>query len=427
MWIAAAIILIVALGATVTVISRTVPPPKVVNSTQITNDGIPKTRALTDGSRIYITETMGMKSVLAQVSTTGGDTSLIPTPFTSIVMSDISPDRSRLLVADNVGTERQDQAWILPLPTGSPKRLGEVVANWAVWSRDGRQVAFCRESDIYMARGDGTEAHKLISISGFPSELRFSPDGSRLRFTISAADNANVQSIWELRTDGTGLHPLLPGWRNPPSECCGLWSEDGRYYFFLDVASNTSNVWALRERSGFFHRHRQAPTQLTTGPMSIGFVTPSPDGKKLFADAYQPRPQLIRYDNNSHQFVPFLSGISAAEVDFSRDGKWVTYVTYPGATLWRSRVDGSDRLQLTDTPVVAFLPRWSPDGTQIAFDDMQAGRPWRACVISAGGGTAQQILSEKRTRWTLAGLPMGNASSLAAFHFYPELPTKSRS
>ena len=107
------------------------------------------------------------------------------------------------------------------------------------------------------------------------------------------------------------------------------------------------------------------------------FPVPSPDGKHLFAEGYLPRGELVVYDIKSHQFLPFLSGISAGELDFSRDGKWVAYVSYPDGTLWRSRADGSERLQLTFPPVTVFLPRWSPDGTQIAYINAQAGQPFK--------------------------------------------------
>jgi serine/threonine protein kinase len=93
-------------------------------------------------------------------------------------------------------------------------------------------------------------------------------------------------------------------------------------------------------------------------------MTWSPDGKKLFTQGLQDRGELIRYDAQHRAFVPFLSGIWATDLRFSRDGQWVAYVSYPEGTLWRSRVDGSDRLQLTNPPVFAALPRWSPDGTQ---------------------------------------------------------------
>ncbi len=153
--------------------------------------------------------------------------------------------------------------------------------------------------------------------------------------------------------------------------------------------------------------HPSQSFQLSNGPMSLTFLTPSVDGKRLFADGYQPRTELVRYETKSRQFVPFLSELSAGEISFSADGHWIAYVSYPDSSLWRSRTDGSERLQLTSPPVVAFLPRWSPDGRQIAFADHQAGRPWKVLTISADGGTPQEILSEKENQNDVGWSPDG--------------------
>src|SRR5207248_4945158 len=127
------------------------------------------------------------------------------------------------------------------------------------------------------------------------------------------------------------------------------------------------DIWALRESAGFLPRGSSGPFQLTNGPLSFSFPKPSPEGKKLFVQGSQPRAELVRYDPQSGQFVSFLAGISAGDLDFSRDSRWVAYISYPDYTLWRSRLDGSDRLQLTYAPVWAALPRWSPDGKEIAY------------------------------------------------------------
>jgi Tol biopolymer transport system component len=107
------------------------------------------------------------------------------------------------------------------------------------------------------------------------------------------------------------------------------------------------------------------------------------------------RGELVRYESSSRQFTPFLSGISAGELDFSRDGQWVAYVSYPERHLWRSRIDGSERQQLTESPVAASLPRWSPDSKQIVYVDIQAGRSWKTFLISAQGGTPQDLFDGK--------------------------------
>ncbi|HXM96200.1 MAG TPA: hypothetical protein VOA64_18425 [Candidatus Dormibacteraeota bacterium] len=119
------------------------------------------------------------------------------------------------------------------------------------------------------------------------------------------------------------------------------------------------------------------------------------------------RGELVVYDGKSRQFLPFLSGISAGEVDFSQDAKWIAYVSYPDRSLWRSRADGSERVQLTFPPISAFVPHWSPDGTQIAFSNTQAGQPSKLFLISPQGGTPQEILKEKDyevdANWSLDG------------------------
>jgi hypothetical protein len=124
--------------------SRPLPPPRVVKSVQITHDAVAKGNLLTDGSRLYINETTGLREFLMQGSVTGGEASVIPTPFTSTRLLDISPDYSQLLVAEFVGPEVEAQTWILPLPTGNPRHLSDIVAHWAAWSADRKQLVFAK-------------------------------------------------------------------------------------------------------------------------------------------------------------------------------------------------------------------------------------------------------------------------------------------
>jgi eukaryotic-like serine/threonine-protein kinase len=101
----------------------------------------------------------------------------------------------------------------------------------------------------------------------------------------------------------------------------------------------------------------------------------------------QRRGELLRYDPKTNEFLPYLGGISASDPTFSRDGKWMAYMSYPEHTLRRSRSDGSDRLQLTYSPVVVVFPRISPEGTKVAFSD-DAGVVY---VFSMDGITLQKF------------------------------------
>ncbi len=386
-----AVFVILAIAATFVWLRLPQTPPRVLAATQLTSDGVQKLGLLTDGSRLYITETKGTSQFLVQASVAGGETSTIPTTFPDVSLVDISPDHSRLLVETNdLGRNGKAEFWALPLPSGPPLRVADVTGSDGGWSPDGRQLVFARGDDVYLAKADGTDARKLFTMADGASDLRFSPDSNRIRFN---ARKDNSMSIWEIRTGGTNLHPMLSGWRNPPSECCGVWSPNGRYYFFLRNTPAGGNIWVLQESNSVFRKHDSGPFQLTAGPMLFRTLTPSPDGKKLFVDGFQARGELIRYDAKRRGFVPFLSGISASDLRFSRDGKWVAYVSYPEGTLWRSRVDGSDRLQVTSPPVIAALPHWSPDGTQIAFEDLQTGLR-KIFLISANGGVAHELLAE---------------------------------
>src|ERR1041385_8069546 len=100
--------------------------------------------------------------------------------------------------------------------------------------------------------------------------------------------------------------------------------------------------------------------------MTFSTPVPSKDGKKLFVVGALANEKLTRYDMKSAAFIPFLSGISADSVSFSKDRQWVAYVSFPEGTLWRSKSDGSQRIQLSYPPLTAVLPSWSPDGRQIA-------------------------------------------------------------
>ena len=80
----AAGIVILAIVATFVWPRLTQTPPRVLATTQLTGDGMTKTRLLTDGSRLYITETKRQSQFLVQASVAGGETSRIPTPFPNV-------------------------------------------------------------------------------------------------------------------------------------------------------------------------------------------------------------------------------------------------------------------------------------------------------------------------------------------------------
>jgi len=372
------------------------PPPRILSTTQITSDNQPKDSVVTDGSRLYFQETINERVFLSQVSATGGEVVQIPTPFNNAFVLDVSPSRSVLLVESYTGeggilAGPEGPLWIIPVPAGSRRRVDELKVGSAAWSRDGQQLVYTKGYDLYLARWDGAQPRKLLTSKGFAFQPTFSPDNTRIRFnTIDFGDGS--QSLWEVAVNGTGLRPLLAGWHRDAGECCGRWTTDGRYYLFLAFREGRSDIWAIQEKAGFFRRNSDVPLQVTTGPLNYSAPAPSQDGSRLFVIGEQPRAELERYDAKSRHFESYLSGISGGQIDISRDGRWVVYVNYPDDSLWRSRIDGSDKLQLIHSPIRAAVPRWSPDGKRIAFVAVQPGRLQGIDVISAEGGTPEQLL-----------------------------------
>ena len=374
------------------------PVPKVANYIQLTHDGQPKSLIGTDGSRIYLGVGVGSSGSfafhgIAEMSVAGGEPrrmSILPSP--DMVPVDLSPDGSELLVVDGQGAPPRGPIWSLPILGGSPRRLGDASGETAAWSPDGKMLAYSNLSDLFVAKADGTEARKLLTLKGDIKNVTWSPDSEYLRFDSSeSAGTIGQQLAWEVSATGTDLHRLLADWHTPPDECCGKWTADGKYFAF----QSKSQIWALPRKGGFLHSDPN-PIALTSSPLSLSYPLPSKDGKKLFMIGQTYRGELMRYDSKSGQFASFLGGISAEYVAFSKDGQWVTYVAYREGTLWRSKLDGSERLQLTSPPMYPVLPRWSPDGKKIIFFEfaLSAAKPARIYEVSAEGGTPRQLMPD---------------------------------
>lgn len=161
---------------------------------------------------------------------------------------------------------------------------------------------------------------------------------------------------------------------------------DGRHYIFT-AGEDRRDLWALPE-GGWLSFASPEPVRLTSGPLSYFTPMPSRDGRTIFANGEKASGEVVRCPLAARECGPFLGGIDAEGVTHSSNGEWVAYVL-PDGTLWRSRVDGTEKLQLTFPPLHTALPRWSPDGQQIAFFTVPT-RTSRALVVPFGGGPTRE-------------------------------------
>jgi len=366
-------------------LARPTSGPKAVHYVQLTHDGQPKSLLGTDGARLFLGLGTFPYQGGAEMPTAGGEPRVIAMPSAHAVPLVLSPDGSSLLAVDGQGVPPSGPLWSVPVTGGSPRRLGELSGETGSWSPDGRMIAYGKHNELFIADASGTGSRKLCAVDGDINSIVWSPDGQRLR--LDSSQTVGQHQFWEVSATGSNQKQLLAGWHVPPDECCGRWTDDGEYFVF----QSNNQIWAL-PATDFLHR-TPSPIQLTASPMSLSSPVPGKDGKKLFVVGDVHRGELMRYDSTTRQYSPFLAAISAEYVAFSNDGQWVAYVTYPEGTLWRSKVDGSERMQLTYPPMYPMLPRWSPDGKKILFFEFErAGKPSRIYEISTDGGTPNEVM-----------------------------------
>ena len=370
--------------------------PAVARRVQLTHIGMaePFGQALSDGTRIYFTERLGGIQSLAQVSEQGGEPSLIPTSISGPIVFDIDRQRGRLLLASQTpNAEFRQPLWILPTSGGSARRVGDVTAGYAAFSPDGHHIAYSPGTELYVSDDDGAQSRKLFSVAGMVEYIRWSPDGQRITFTVKRFSDSTL-GLWEIAADGTNASPLSFGWPEPvkrfgEGECCGDWSPDGRYFLFRSHRSDVFSIWVFRAKRTPAPGHRIDPVRLYTSPSYTTQPRFSADGKKIFFVDHLERRELVRYDAAKQMFVPYLGGIPARHLSFSRDAQWVAYRNEQNGTLWRERTDGTQPVQLTFPPLDTYHPTWSPDGQTIAFEG--SGRLY---TVPRDGGKAETLLPE---------------------------------
>lgn len=403
-WIGARLIVLgIVFGAACWLLYRQAfpPPLRVTHVTRLTTSSRldPWGGIASDSSRLFFLEREGDHWNDRQISVAGGES--IPfgsSPQNAKVLA-VSADQSEILFVSFASRIPNLPLWSMPLIGGAPRRIGDILANGATFSPDGTMIAFTNSTGVFVADRDGSGLRQLAALPDCGA-IAWSPDGKILRF------NDDGPRLWQVTPTGRDLHPFLPGW----SAWNGRWTSDGSYYFFTASKGGPASVWALRESSRFPWL-RPAPTQLTSGPINFGSPLPSRDGHFIYVlGGLSEQIDVVRFDPSSHQLKPVLPGVSVFEVAYSPDRQWMLYSNRN--QLWRSRPDGSDRLQLAGVPSIPDIlgARWSPDSKRILFESWKDGGKGTVYLVSAEGGPPQQPLPPGPSRrfpdWFLDGQTM---------------------
>ncbi|HEX7288569.1 MAG TPA: hypothetical protein VF532_20460 [Candidatus Angelobacter sp.] len=382
---AACLLALIWITIAVLVRPRTAAPIRLFSLHQLTDGGRSKGYALTDGTTLYFAVAEGARALLGATPMNGGSIRPIETPFANAALQDLSNDGKRLLIISFDGIVPQGPLWTIPVEGGIPTRVGDVQCFYARWAPDNKRIACSHKTEIVVLNADGSKAHTFASFSMPVRQIIWSPGGDRLRYILDDTD-AHTYSQWEVgfTPDGkaTEAHELSLGPR-----CCldWAWTHDGKTFFYVTYDEQLKSH--LMAQSGGSSSATELPVNGT-----IANVTPSRTAKVLYLSivAGSGRNELLKFNAERATFETFHPGLAADYIAFSPDGRWMTYTSTGGGSLWRSRSDGSQPLQLAPASWEVQVSSWSPDGQRIAFMGKKPGKPYRIYLTDRDGGVPQE-------------------------------------
>lgn len=263
------------------------------------------------------------------------------------------------------------------------------------WSPDGSQLAFSSMQNgkwnIYLMRVDGSE---LKQITSDPEVMNFgcswSPDGKRMVFSAKRGEKAKGD-IYVMNADGSGVQQLTT---NPAHDSAPAWSPDGKRIAFISDRGGKDHevhIFAMMaDGSG--------QTRLTTSETHDYDPQWSPDGRQLvyYAEKGDRKDQLWVMNADGSEPRLLTGGVGHNIFpSWAPDGKSIIFTTRPdGAApgndyrIATIKPDGSSLKPLSEQQ--AFLARFSPDGSRIAF--LTGGFPRNAIfVMNADGSGLKKV------------------------------------
>lgn len=358
---------------------------RVYSSVDTAFEAFPAT--VTDGTYLYTSTVEGGHDILSRVTISTGEmqTLNLPSEIASPQIDDISPDKTQLLVRSHLSAEPEEPLWVIPVVGGSAFRVANILAHDATWMPDGKNILYAYENQLNVFSLDSGKSTPFATVQGRAFWLRWSPDASRLRFTI--IDSVNHTSLlWEISGDNHRPRRLLSTQTLSSNACCGVWTAGGRDFIFQVMVGRTTDLWLLRDND------TSHPLRMTNGPLFNESPAGGRNPNEIFFVGHDYQSQSERLDSRTKQFVPLYGFLAHAEhVSYSRDHRFVLWLD-PMSRLWRAQADGQDKVQLTPNSLHVFLANWSPDGTHVTLMARRLENPWQIFVVNASGENLRQLM-----------------------------------
>lgn len=230
----------------------------------------------------------------------------------------------------------------------------------------------------------------------FVSDPQISPDGQWVAYTVATIDqkaNKRVSRIWIASIDGT--HPTVPFTSDTTSSTSPRWSPDGRFLAFLSARDGgRAQIWLLSRNGGEARR----VSNLENGASSFEW---SPDGTR-FVCLTRTGPPASKSSDVRHYTHIYYKFNDTGYFDDKRSHVAIIDVRTGAA---KQITDGDNWNDLD--------PHWSPDSTRIAFVSNRTGKEFDldhnsdVWTIPASGGTLTKISDhvgpDSSPRWSPDG------------------------
>ena len=292
-----------------------------------------------------------------------------------------SPDGTRLAFLRSSGEYTKPyHLMVVPVRGGTEQEIANVWGGLD-WSPDGKSLAVSdyeglgTATGLYLLSPEGQERRQLTTppISHFDTNPRFSPDGQRLAF-VRWKVNSNADIF--LMTMATGeLHQLTFDDRRVTDL---RWHSNSEDLYFVSNRKDNNRLWRIPATGGEPVLMALAPVDLESIAIARSTVSPdSPSGETIaFTQAMTDTViDLFPISGSVSPFQRPKCTINSSRGDdtprFSPDGSRIAFVsTRTGwEEIWIAPSDCGSAFQLTRFNQLGVgSPRWSPDGRTIAFD-----------------------------------------------------------
>src|ERR1700734_3865667 len=132
--------------------------------------------------------------------------------------------------------------WIVPAASGAPRKIAE--GSDPAVSPSGDRLVFLRKDEIWsVGLEDAAKPAQLIHAKGQASQLRWSPDGSKLAFVSSRSDHSFIAVYNATAQSLIYLDPSIDRDSDP------AWSPDGKQLPFPRIPASSSGFGAHRAAS----------------------------------------------------------------------------------------------------------------------------------------------------------------------------------